>query len=140
MLRWRFPALRPIFNYRVRHKDMKPSRRQFIKAVANTATAAPFIPWTQQTLANVSKNDRPSIGCIGVGHRGIIDAREHSKFGDIVAICDVDRRHAEEAKNDTHIGNNRADVYSDYRKVLDRKDIDVISVVTPDHWHSKIAI
>ena len=64
----------------------------------------------------------------------------HSRFGDIVAICDVDRRHAEEAKNDTHIGNNRADVYSDYRKVLDRKDIDVVSVVTPDHWHSKIAI
>src|SRR4051794_17889861 len=108
---------------------MNPSRRRFIRVVAATATTAPFIPWTQQTLANVSKNDRPTIGCIGVGHRGIIDAREHSGFGDIVAICDVDQRHAEEAKNDTHVGNKRADLYSDYRRVLDRKDINVVSVV-----------
>jgi predicted dehydrogenase len=68
------------------------------------------------------------------------DARGHSGFGDIVAVCDVDARHAERAKKDGRIGKGKADAYGDYRKVLERDDIDVVSVVTPDHWHVKIAI
>ena len=40
----------------------------------------------------------------------------------------------------TEIGKGKADAYKDYRKVLERDDIDVVSVVTPDHWHVKIAI
>lgn len=86
------------------------------------------------------KNDRPSIGCIGVGSMGTGDARGHANFGDIVAICDVDRRHADRANNDQNIGKGKADVYADYRKLIERDDIDVVSVVTPDHWHVKIAI
>src|SRR5439155_26461224 len=47
---------------------------------------------------------------------------------------------AESAKMNDKIGKGKADAYGDYRKVLDRKDIEVVSVVTPDHWHVKIAI
>ena len=61
-------------------------------------------------------------------------------FGDIVAVCDVDQRHAARARNDAKIGKGKADQYEDYRKVLDRNDIDVVSIVTPDHWHIKIAV
>jgi predicted dehydrogenase len=68
------------------------------------------------------------------------DAMDHSRFGDIVAVCDVDSRHTEKAKQAENIGKGKADAYRDYRKVLERKDIDVVSVVTPDHWHVKIAI
>ncbi|MEZ6089002.1 MAG: Gfo/Idh/MocA family oxidoreductase [Pirellulaceae bacterium] len=68
------------------------------------------------------------------------DARGHASYGDIVAVCDVDKNHAERAKNDPKIGNGKADAYEDYRKVLDRNDIDVVSIVTPDHWHVKIAV
>ncbi len=118
---------------------MNANRRQFIKLGAAVA-AAPFIPWTQKTLANVSKNDRPQIGCIGLGGMGSGDARQHNRFGDIAAICDVDRRHVERAKNDPQIGNGRVDSYADYRELLDRHDIDVVSIATPDHWHVKIAI
>jgi predicted dehydrogenase len=86
------------------------------------------------------RNDRPRIGCIGVGSMGTGDAREHARFGDILAVCDVDMRRVDAAKADEGIGKQKADGYQDYRRVLERNDIDVVSVVTPDHWHVKIAI
>ncbi len=71
---------------------------------------------------------------------GKVDARYHAHFGDILAVCDVDQRHLLEAKESEQIGKGKADAYEDYRRVLDRSDIDVVSIVTPDHWHTKIAI
>ena len=71
---------------------------------------------------------------------GTGDAQGHAGFGDVVAVCDVDSRHAERAKNHDRIGKGKADMYADYRFVLDRDDIDIVSIVTPDHWHVKIAI
>jgi len=123
--------------------NTRTTRRDFLKrsAVAAAATGTvPYFSWNQKAFANASSNDRPKIGCIGLGNQGMDDAGEHAQFGDIVAVCDVDSRHAELAKNDGGIGKGKADACGDYRKVLDRKDIDVVSVVTPDHWHVKIAI
>lgn len=120
-----------------------PDRRQFIKKTTAGAVAAGFIPYfssSPKAFANVMKNDRPQIGCIGVGSMGTGDARNHANFGDILAVCDVDSRRAESSKNDEKIGKGKADAYADYRKVLERDDIDVVSIVTPDHWHVKIAI
>ncbi|XZE53877.1 Gfo/Idh/MocA family protein [Planctomycetaceae bacterium SH139] len=119
------------------------SRRDFIKATSTTAAAAAMVPYfatSNQAFANQSKNDRPLIGCIGVGSMGTGDARGHANFGDVVAVCDVDSRRAEAAKQDDKIGKGKADAYGDYRRVLERDDIDVVSIVTPDHWHVKIAI
>lgn len=118
------------------------SRRDFLKtaAAATAAASIPYVAWNERAFANQAKNDRPVIGCIGVGSMGTGDAHQHSNFGDIVAVCDVDARHAERAKNDPRIGKGKADAYGDYRRVLERKDIDVVSIVTPDHWHVKIAI
>ncbi|MCA9263926.1 MAG: Gfo/Idh/MocA family oxidoreductase [Planctomycetales bacterium] len=118
------------------------TRRDFVKqtTVLAAGSAIPYFAWTQRSFANESANDRPTVGCIGLGGMGSGDARDHNRFGDIVAVCDVDARHAERAKNDKNIGKGKADVYKDYRQVLDRDDIDIVSVVTPDHWHVKIAI
>ena len=125
------------------NKTTKQTRRRFLKtssAAAAVGMATPYFGWNQKSFANVSKNDRPVIGCIGVGSMGTGDARGHANFGDIVAVCDVDSRHADRAKNDGKIGKGKADSYKDYRKILERDDIDVVSIVTPDHWHVKIAI
>ncbi|MFP6752261.1 MAG: Gfo/Idh/MocA family oxidoreductase, partial [Pirellulaceae bacterium] len=119
------------------------NRRNFLKTTAATAAVAgsiPYFAWNEKAFANQDKNDRPVIGCIGVGSMGSGDARGHNGFGDIVAVCDADSGRAEKARLDKNIGKGKADAYADYRKVLDRSDIDVVSVVTPDHWHVKIAI
>ncbi len=124
-------------------KSNSPDRRTFVKSAAAATLASGFIPYftfTKPAFANRMKNDRPIIGCIGVGSMGTGDAHDHSRFGDIVAVCDVDSRRAEAAKNDEKIGKGKADAYSDYRKVLERSDINVVSIVTPDHWHVKIAL
>src|SRR5213078_2434752 len=65
-------------------------------------------------------------------------------LSDCVAVCDVDSDHVEKGhKRVTDAQKAKAlevAKYEDYRKLLDRKDIDVVTIVTPDHWHSKIAI
>lgn len=119
------------------------NRRDFLKssaAVAAVGASVPYFAWTEKAFANQDKNDRPRIGCIGTGSMGTGDAKGHAKFGDVLAVCDVDKNHAERARQDKDIGKGKADVYEDYRKLLERKDIDVVSIVTPDHWHIKIAI
>ncbi|MEZ6093711.1 MAG: Gfo/Idh/MocA family oxidoreductase [Pirellulaceae bacterium] len=114
-------------------------RRSFVKTSAAAGAAAgmvPYVPWSKSAFANRMKNDRPVIGCIGVGSMGSGDARGHNQFGrDIVAVCDVDAQRAEAARTDENIGKGKADAYGDYRKVLERDDIEVVSIVTPDHWH-----
>ncbi len=124
-------------------KSRLPNRRSFVKAAAATTAAAgfvPYLPFSKPAYANRMKNDRPIVGCIGVGSMGTGDAHDHNRFGDIVAVCDVDKQRVEAAKNDENIGKGKADAYGDYRKVLERKDIEVVSIVTPDHWHVKIAL
>ncbi len=121
---------------------LQTTRRDFLKtsAAATALGAVPYFTSSQKAFSNQAANDRPRIGCIGVGSMGTGDARAHAKFGDVVAVCDVDSRHADRARNDGGIGKGKADSYGDYRQVLDRDDIDVVSVVTPDHWHVKIAV
>ena len=97
------------------------NRRRFIKqsaatAVATSATA--YFPWSEKAFANESKNDRPVIGGIGLGGMGSGDCRGHARFGDIVAVADVDQKHADRAKADERIGKGKADSYSDYRLSL----------------------
>ncbi len=124
-------------------KSPRTTRRDFLKKSTAAAAAIGAVPHffsSRKALGGESANDRLRIGCIGVGSMGSGDARAHSRFGDILAVCDVDSRHADRAKNDKNIGKGTADAYKDYRKVLERDDIDVVSVVTPDHWHVKICI
>ncbi len=124
-------------------KKPHSTRRDFLKksaAAAAVGGAVPYFAWSEKAFANQSANDRPRIGCVGVGSMGSGDARGHASFGDVLAVCDVDSKRADDAKNSGGIGKGKADAYGDYRKVIERKDIDVVSVVTPDHWHVKIAI
>jgi predicted dehydrogenase len=117
------------------------SRRDFLQKCTITTTGA-LVPWlmpTGRSMADDSKspNARPFVGCIGNGGMGRGDASAAKHYGDIVALCDVDKNHAEQANKE--ICNNKATIYEDYRKLLDRNDIQIVTISTPDHWHTKIA-
>ena len=82
-------------------------RRSFLKSAGSAAAvggSVAYFPWSEKAFANDSKNDRPLIGGIGLGGMGSGDCRGHASFGDVVAIADVDQKHAERARNDEKIG------------------------------------
>lgn len=121
---------------------MTKTRRIFLQ---NTGAAVglalvPYFSWNSKTAAQESKaaNDRPVVGCIGNGGMGSGDARAISKYGDIVALCDVDRQRSDKLNGELCHG--KATYFEDYRGLLDRKDIQLVTISTPDHWHTKIAI
>jgi myo-inositol 2-dehydrogenase / D-chiro-inositol 1-dehydrogenase len=84
-----------------------------------------------------SKNDRFRLALIGYGERGSDIGAHAAAFGDYVAIAELDRKRGEAAK--ARFG-GKADLYQDYRKVIDRQDIDAVICAVPDHWHTAINI
>jgi predicted dehydrogenase len=124
--------------------SLRASRRHFLKkaaALTGAGLTAPYFftaPGAVAADQPRSKNDRHTIGCIGNGNMGSGDATAASRYGDVVALSDVDRSHSERLKK--RLNAPKAAIFEDYRKLLDRKDIDVVTISTPDHWHSRIAI
>ncbi|GHT34148.1 NADH-dependent dehydrogenase [Planctomycetales bacterium] len=117
------------------------SRRNFFKKSAVITAGSLTVPYflsSAQPVRAEAASDKLRMGCIGVGDMGRGDANGFSSLVDIVALCDVDSLHLDIAQSMKNIG--KKDAYKDYRKILERKDIDVVSIVTVDHWHTKIAI
>ncbi len=129
----------------------KFSRRHVLKSSLACAGAALLLGRDGRASGFWSANERPRIGAIGTGSRwcqlatGLNrqggTATSFHKFGDYVAVCDADanrgRKAAELASEWT---GSAASSHADYRAILDREDIDIVHVSTPDHWHAKIAI
>lgn len=84
-------------------------------------------------------NERIRIGWIGCGGRGTFVARCFRESADveIVAVCDVYLPQAERAK--AWLGPGVA-AYGDFRRVLDRQDVDAVLIATPDHWHAAATV
>lgn len=123
----------------------RQSRRKFLSSSAAAAAAAMTVPYfltSRPVIADEAKaqekNDRPHVGLIGCGGQGTYITDRAREFGDVVAVCDVDRNRVEATNQKLTAGS--AEMFSDYRKLLDRKDIDIVTIGTPDHWHTKIAI
>ena len=122
------------------------TRRRFINSTA-TAAAGGLGVFSGASLARSdSPNERPAIALIGCGGRGIGDGSGALRYGDMVAVCDVDTAHSARARNAYTrqlAGKGKEaniDVYDDYRTIIDRHDIDAIICGTVDHWHVKIAV
>lgn len=117
------------------------TRRRFIKTAGAgiAASASPFIMTSGE--ARVAPSERVRHAVIGAGGQG----RSHCRgFADIkecelVAVCDVDpERRARAVKGLPN--SNKIAQYQDYRRIVDDKTIDTISIATPDHWHTPVAL
>lgn len=108
------------------------SRRSFLatSAVAASALAVPY--YVPQRAFGA--NDRVVTGHIGVGGQGNSNLNRFLK--NAAAVCDVDQNRAAAAAKRVEGAGNKCEIFGDYRKLLERKDIDAVVISTPDHWHA----
>jgi predicted dehydrogenase len=122
------------------------SRRTFLSHCAALAAATGLPRWfierelsaSTKVQARPGANDRPGIALIGCGGMGRGDLKSAARFGDVVAVCDVDEAHAAAAAKPFGTDARAPLQVTDFRRVLERKDVHVIVNATPDHWHTLI--
>ncbi len=109
------------------------TRRAFVAAAATGVLALS----TNRAYGANGRIRMAVIGCggMGTGHVGSLVKRTEKDNVQVVGVCDVYQKRIERAKKIAS-----AEGYSDYRKILDRKDVDAVLIATPDHWHGKITI
>ena len=107
------------------------SRREFLAASA-LATAGLA---SGQEPKKAGANESITLGFIGVGGMGsgLLDIFKKMPDVRVAAVCDVYDKHVQNARS---AADGKPEPYSDFRRVLDRKDIDAVVIATPDHWHA----
>ncbi len=111
------------------------TRRTFVKTAAASAAL------TALSASRVfGANERIRFGCIGVGrmgggHLGQLIKRAKDDNVAVLAVSDVYQRRLSRAQKASE-----GDAYLDYRKIIDRNDVDAVLIATPDHWHARISI
>lgn len=114
------------------------SRRHFLTTAAVAGAAMPLLSSVQRVRA--AANDRLRLASVGVGGKGWSDLLgiTASPYVDVVALCDVDQ-------GPQHLGRAaekfpQAKRYTDWRKLLEQKNIDAVHCATPDHMHAPVAL
>ena len=132
-------------------KNQLLHRRELLKSTLAWAGAGLLLPRSARALGFRSANSRPRVGAVGTGSRWYIratgydadygSAPEMKGFGDYVALCDADEFRRQKGGEFVKEWTGSApDLSADYRALIDRPDIDVVHISTPDHWHAKVAI
>jgi predicted dehydrogenase len=113
------------------------SRRHFLLSSA-AAIAVPYIIPRSVSGAN----ERITTGHVGVGRQGTANLKKFLQLAEPAALCDVDKDHLAVALKEVEKVKDarKCEGYGDYRRILDRKDIDAVVITTPDHWHAPITI
>jgi predicted dehydrogenase len=108
-------------------------RRSFLRG-ATTATALTALSYSRVYGAN----ERIQLGLIGAGERGRYDMSNFVKTGgvDVAAVCDVYAVQIDKVKQTAP----NAKSFTDHRRLLEMKELDVALIGVPDHWHSTIAL
>ena len=119
------------------------SRREFLKNVA-LGTAGLAVGLNARSYARVmGANDRVNFAVIGLHGRGYahLECISENENTMVTHVCDVDRRELDKfASAAAKLSNQTPVKEKDFRKILDSKDVDVITIATPEHWHTPMAI
>ncbi len=116
------------------------NRRDFMRMGAlGTAALGMGIKPASSAARPVAPSDKITVGMIGVGARAhqLIETIKRFSETEIVAVCDAYQGRVERAISRT---DGRAKAYRDYREIIQREDIDVVVIATPDHWHHRHAV
>ena len=106
------------------------SRRRFLQSAAAIALAKPL---AALPAAEIPPSERLRVAMIGTGNQAEADLHNIAAGGaEIAVLCDVDERMAAKARS----AFPKADFVTDFRRIMDRKDIDAVAVATPDHTHA----
>jgi predicted dehydrogenase len=125
------------------------NRRRFIQQSSAFAAGAFILPTATLATPNrksiMASSDQINIGAVGLNGMGWADLSSALKVPgvNVVALCDVDQHVLDARMKDLagmKIDTSRIKLYSDYRKLLEQKDIDAVLIGTPDHWHALIMI
>lgn len=121
---------------------MTLDRRSFLRNAGFTILGSGIVAAVpMELLAAIRKKVSPSdairVGVIGLRGQGWSNITSMLKLSEAqcVAICDVDQAVLANRRNDLQKINNTPKEYTDYRKLLENKDVDLVIIATPDHWH-----
>ncbi len=124
------------------------SRRDFLTTAATGIAGFMILPSFTVDGVRIAPSDRVVMGFVGLGQQGCSDFRSFAQCPgvQVAACCDVDsikrerfRRYVTAWQKEKSMP-IRCDVYEEYERMLERKDIDAIEIATPDHWHALVAI
>ncbi|MCL4190763.1 MAG: Gfo/Idh/MocA family oxidoreductase [Thermoguttaceae bacterium] len=122
-------------------KFHRTTRRSFLGTSAALAATGVAAPLFVRSAMGQERNEKLRVAAIGVGGRGSGIGFQAADLGQMVACCDVHRGNAERFAAKIKQRGADCKIYNDYRELLaDEKDIDAVTIGTPDHWHVKIAI
>lgn len=127
---------------RVNSPFVSSSRRDFLKSAAAAVAATSLPAWVRAEAAGQAAASAPPGGAplrfalVGCGGQGTGVARNAEAFGKVVAVCDVDEGKLAAACK-TFAG---AKGYADFRRVVERKDVDAVICGTVDHWHVLVSM
>lgn len=124
------------------------NRREFLGLSAIGLTGLTILPSYVIDGMRIAPSDRILMGAVGLGRQALSDFRGFAgvKGLQVVACCDVDsikqlryKKTIEEWQKSKGLA-PRCDTYEQYEQLLERKDIDIVEVVSPDHWHALMTI
>ncbi len=119
-------------------------RRNFLKAASAAVTLATAVPAFSRSYGEIETYDKSKkrrVGLIGSGWYGKSDLFRLIQVSpvEVVSLCDVDSRMLAAAAEMTatrQASGKKPRTYTDYRKMLAEKDLDIVLIATPDHWHA----
>ncbi len=117
----------------------RPTRRQFLQNTS-AVSAGYFVAAGNRTALSTSPNEKLNVACIGIGGKGGGDSTHAAMFGNVIAICDIDRDRLDVKGNES--GFKSAEKFTDFRELFAKygKNVDLVTISTPDHMHGPVTL